>query len=171
MKLLRRLVGCLSALAVLSLPACDFGGRGYEDERLAHLTVGESTEQDVRKIFGTPSAVRGMPGGKGLVYPLGPQKLHTLLMKIDAGGKYQGREDLLTRANFAQFRRGMNKVDVLGMFGQPTRSEKHPSKQETTWEWRFLDAGKPSVFAVTFDSRGRAVSSAIGDTSGLFGDR
>ncbi len=155
-------------LALLSLLAC---GRNYEDERLSRLTEGESTEQDVRKIFGTPSAVRDMPGGKGLIYPLAPKKMHTLLMKIDAAGKYQGREDLLTRTNFARFRQGMNKVDVLAMFGQPTRSEKHPSKQQTAWEWRFLDAGNPKVFIVTFDLRGRAVSSAIEDDSGRTGDR
>lgn len=159
-KVFRWLVIGVLAQAVLSLLACDFG-RGYEDERLARLTVGWSTEQDVRGTFGTPSAVREMAGGKGLVYPLGPAKPHTLLIKIDAAGKYQGREDLLTRANFARFRQGMNKVDALGVFGQPTRSEKLASQQQTAWEWRFVDAGNPKVFIVTFDSRGRAISSAI----------
>ena len=158
---IRWLLGGLSALAVLSLLACDFRGRGYEDERLARLTEGKSTEQDVRKTFGTPSAVREMPDGKGLIYPLGPAKPHTLLIKIDASGKYRGREDLLTRANFARFRQGLSKVDVLGMFGQPTRSQKLTAQQPATWEWEFVDGRSPKVFTVTFDSRDRAISSAI----------
>ena len=161
----RRTLG-LPVLAAILLGACDFRGRGYEDERLGRLSVGESTEQDVRKTFGTPSAVRVMPDGKGLIYPLGPAKPHTLMIKLDAAGKYQGREDLLTRENFARFRQGMNKVEVLGMFGQPTRSEKQASQQQAaTWEWRFLDAGKPKLFVVQFDSRGKATSSALQDSA------
>jgi len=167
----RRLVIGVMGLAVISLVACDFGGRGYEDERLARLTVGRSTEQDVRKTLGTPSAVREMPSGKGLIYPLGPAKPHTLLIKIDASGKYQGREDLLTRANFARFRQGMNKVEVLGMFGQPTRSQKLTSQQQTAWEWRFVDAGGSKIFTVTFDSLGRAIGSAIKEDPGRPNDR
>ena len=37
--------------------ACDPGGRVYEDLRLAQLKVGESTEADVRRIFGPPDTV------------------------------------------------------------------------------------------------------------------
>lgn len=166
----RRTLG-LSVLAAMLFVACDFRGRGYEDERLGRLSVGESTEQDVRRTFGTPSAVREMSGGKGLIYPLGPAKPHTLLIKLDAAGKYQGHEDLLTRENFARFRQGMNKVEVLGAFGQPTRSEKQAAQQQATWEWRFLDAGKPKLFVVKFDSRGRAISSAIEDISDRPSDR
>ncbi len=169
--LFRWLVRGVLGLAVISLLACDFRGRGYEDERLAQLTVGRSTEQDVRRAFGTPSAMRETPNGKGLVYPLGPAKPHTLLIKIDAAGKYQGREDLLTRANFARFRRGMSKVEALGMFGQPTRSEKLTSQQQTAWEWRFEDAGSPKIFTVTFDSLGRAIGSAIEENPGRPNDR
>ena len=35
------------------------------------------------------SAVRDIAGGKGLIYLLGPEGPHTLLIKIDAKNKYQ----------------------------------------------------------------------------------
>jgi len=73
-----------AAGALLSLLACDPSGQVYEDLRLARLKPGESSEQDVRKLFGTPESVRTVGGGKGLVYPLGPEGAHTLLIKIGA---------------------------------------------------------------------------------------
>ena len=164
-KTIQRLVSFLAALTFVLLVGCDIRGRAYEDERLGRLSEGRSTEQDVRKVFGSPAAVRNIADGKGLIYPLGPEKPHTLLIKIDSGGVYQGREDLLSRENFARIRQGMSKVDVLGMFGQPTRSEKYPAKQQTAWEWRFLDSRVPRVFVVTFGPLGTVVSSAIEDNS------
>ncbi|MBA2412458.1 MAG: hypothetical protein H0V63_06490 [Burkholderiaceae bacterium] len=149
----------------LSMMACDGRGRAYEDERLRRLSTGDSTEQDVRKVFGNPAAVRNLTDGKGLIYPLAPEKPHTLLIKIDVGGRYQGREELLSRENFARIRPGMSKVDVLGMLGQPTRSDKYPAKQQTAWEWRFLDSNAQRVFVVRFGAQGTVASSTIEDNS------
>ncbi len=68
-------------------------------------------------------------------------------MKIDANGRYQGREDLLARrANFDRVHRGMKEVDVLGIFGRPARAERYPLKQQIAWEWRFLDGGRDACF-------------------------
>lgn len=160
-----------AAVAAISLMACDSRGRAYEDLRLARLTEGESTEQDVRKLFGAPAAVRDIAGGKGLVYPLGPEGPHTLLMKIDAGGKYRGRDDLLTRANFDRVTGGMKETDILVMLGRPGRAEKYALKQQAVWVWRFLDGIEARVFVVTFDAAGSVVSSAIEDDPRRFGGR
>lgn len=151
--------------------ACDSRGRAFEDLRLARLTEGESTEQDVRKLFGDPAAVRDMTTGKGLVYPLGPEGAHTLLMKIDAKGRYQGRDDLLTRENFARVTRGMKELDVLVMLGRPAHAEKYPLKQQSSWAWRFLDNVETRVFVVTFDTGGTVVGSAVEDDPRRFGGR
>ncbi len=156
--LVKSLLVVASALALI---ACDSRGRAYEDVRLMRLTEGESTDQDVRKLFGAPAAVRDLNGGKGLVYPLGPEGAHTLLMKIDAKGKYQGRDDLLTRSNFDRVTRGMKEVDVLVMLGRPGRAERFPLKQQSSWEWRFVDGGTERMFVVTFDERGTVVNTAI----------
>ena len=156
---------------LVALLGCDSRGRAYEDLRLARLTEGESTEQDVRKLFGNPAAVRDLTGGKGLVYPLGPESPHTLLIKIDSSGKYRGREDLLTRDNFNRVTLGMKEVDILVMLGRPARAERYPLKQQSAWEWRFLDGGETRVFVVTFDASGKVVASAIEEDPRRFGGR
>ncbi|MDQ3446626.1 MAG: hypothetical protein M3496_10715 [Pseudomonadota bacterium] len=155
------LQGVLMIGSLISLLACDPGGRAYEDTRLARLTEGESTEQDVRQLFGVPAATRTVAAGKGLVYPLGPEGPHTLLMKIDANGKYQGRENLLTRDNFNRVATGQSGSDVRGLLGPPGRTEKYALKQQTAWEWRFLDGNNTRVFVAMFDAAGTVVSSAI----------
>ncbi|MGZ9030981.1 MAG: hypothetical protein ACXW2G_06385 [Burkholderiaceae bacterium] len=147
--------------ALFSVAACDPGGQPYEDLRLARLKVGESTEQDVVRLFGVPTAVRSLPSGKGLVYPLGPEGAHTLLLRIGADGRYQGRENLLTRDNFGRITPGMAGEQVTALLGPPGRREPYALKQQTAWEWRFLDGNDTRLFVVMFDSSGRVVSSAI----------
>ena len=85
---LTRLIAACAAL--FSVSACDPAGQPYEDIRLARLKAGESTEQDVLRLFGQPAMVRTLPAGKGLVYPLGPEGAHTLLLRIGPDGRYQG---------------------------------------------------------------------------------
>jgi outer membrane protein assembly factor BamE (lipoprotein component of BamABCDE complex) len=155
--------------SLLGLLACDPSGRAYEDARLARLTEGQSTEQDVRQLFGVPSATREIAGGKGLIYPLGPEGLHTLLLRIDPNGKYQGRENLLTRDNFNRVAKGQSQSDVLDLLGRPGRTEKYALKQQTAWEWRFLDGNVTRVFVVMFDPAGTVVSSAIEEDPRLTG--
>ena len=155
------LQGVLMMGSLIWLFGCDPSGRAYEDTRLARLTEGESTEEDVRQLFGVPAATRTSGAGKGLVYPLGPEGPHTLLLKIDANGKYQGRENLLTRDNFNRVTAGQNGSDVRALLGPPGRTEKYALKQQTAWEWRFLDSNNTRVFVVMFDAAGAVVSSAI----------
>jgi len=136
--------------ALLAVVACDPSGQVYEDLRLTRLKAGESTEQDVRRLFGDPYAVRDVGDMKGLVYPLGPEGVHTLLIKIGPDGKYQGREDLLTRANFQRVGTGMTTAEVLAVLGPPGRTQEYKLKHETAWEWRFKDGAVVRVFVVTF---------------------
>ena len=153
--------GWMMFASLIALLACDPRGRAYEDVRLARLTEGESTEQDVRQLFGVPAATRNLADGKGLVYPLGPEGLHTLVLKIDGSGRYQGRENLLTHDNFGRVSPGQNERDVRALLGPPGRTEKYALKQQTAWEWRFLDGNDTRVFVVMFDAGGNVVSSAI----------
>lgn len=152
----------LAAVAALfSVAACDPSGKPYEDLRLARLKVGESTEQDVVRLFGAPAAVRSLPSGKGLVYPLGPQGAHTLLLRIGADGRYEGRENLLTRENFGRVTPGMTGDQVAALLGPPGSRQGYPLKQQTAWEWRFLDGNDTRLFVVMFDAAGRVVSTAV----------
>src|SRR5512134_1459991 len=134
-------VGLLRAavtLLLISVIGCDPGGRALEDLRLANLKAGVSTEQDVHRLFGTPSAVRESGGTKGLVYPLGPEGLHTLLLTFGVDGKYVGHENLLTRANFERIRPGLQQSEVLQRLGPAASTQSYSLKQQQAWEWRFL---------------------------------
>ena len=150
-----------AVVALFSVAACDPSGQPYEDLRLSRLKVGESTEQDVVRLFGAPTAVRSLPSGKGLVYPLGPQGAHTLLLRIGADGRYQGRENLLTRENFGRVTPGMPGDQVTALLGPPGSRQSYPLKQQSAWEWRFLDGNDTRLFVVMFDATGRVVSTAI----------
>lgn len=147
--------------ALFSVAACDPSGQPYEDLRLARLKADESTEQDVVRLFGAPTAVRSLPSGKGLVYPLGPEGAHTLLLRVGADGRYQGRENLLTRENFGRVAPGLTGDQVTALLGPPGRREGYPLKQQAAWEFRFLDGQDTRLFVVMFDSAGRVVSTAI----------
>ena len=164
-------MGCVLVATTIALLACDSRGRAFEDLRLARLNEGQSSEQDVRKLFGDPAAVRDITGGKGLIYPLGPEGPHTLLMKIDGKGKYQGREDLLTRGNFERVTPGLKELDVLVMLGRPGRAERNPLQQQSSWQWRFLDGHDTRLFVVTFDASGTVTSTAIEDDPRRFGGK
>ena len=156
---LGRVLAALAAL--LSVGACDPSGQPYEDLRLARLKVGESTEQDVVRLFGPPAAVRALPSGKGLIYPLGPQGAHTLLLRIGADGRYQGREYLLRRESFERVQPGMTQEAVVDLLGPPGGKQFYALKQQAAWEWRFLEEPFTKLFVVIFDTTGRVVSTAI----------
>ena len=159
MGLFGRVMAAVAAL--FSVAACDPSGQAYEDLRLARLKVGESTEQDVVRLFGPPAATRTLPAGKGLVYPLGPQGAHTLLLRIGADGRYQGRENLLTRENFGRVGPGMSGEEVTAVLGPPGGVHRYPLKKLTAWEWRFQDGVDTRMFVVMFDTAGRVVSTAV----------
>ena len=156
-----RLLRGVAALLVLSVIGCDPSGRPIEDLRLAKLKPGVSTEQDVRGLFGVPAFERESAGTKGLVYPLGPEGLHTLLLKIGADGKYVGHENLLTRANFERVKPGLQQSEVQQLLGPPGSSQDYALKQQRAWEWRFLDGQETRILVVMFDRSGIVVSTAI----------
>ena len=158
---LGRTVAAVAAL--FAVAACDPAGKPYEDLRLAKLKVGESTEQDVVHLFGAPAAIRKTGAGKGLVYPLGPEGVHTLLLKFGPDGRYQGREDLLTRDNFGQVKPGQLGDEVAAILGPPGRVMSYSLKKQSAWEWRFQDGHETRLFVVMFDDRGRVVSTAVED--------
>lgn len=158
---MRWLGAALAAGFVLATLGCDPSGKVYEDLRLAKLKEGQSTEQDVRRLFGTPQAVRDAGGGKQFVYPLGPEGAGTLLLKIGADGRYLGREDLLTRGNFQRIRDGMSGDDVVAVIGPPGRRQEYRLKNQTAWEYRFNDGAETRIYVVMFDAAGKVVSTAV----------
>ncbi len=68
-------------------------------------------------------------------------------------------------------RRGMKELDVLVMLGRPGRTEKYPLKQQSAWEWRFLDGHDTRLFVVTFDAGSTVVGTAVEDDPRRVGGR
>ena len=50
---------------------------------------------------------------------------------------------------------------VSDLLGPPGRKQFYALKQQTAWEWRFLDGNDTRIFVVMFDAAGRVVSTAI----------
>lgn len=157
----RTLRWLIAVAAAFTLLGCDPSGKVVEDLRVLKLKEGQSTEQDVRRLFGTPHSERNMDGGRGLVYPLGPEGAHTLLLKIGADGRYAGREDLLTRANFQRVRDGMSDAEVIAVLGPAGRAQTYRLKNQTAWEYRFNDGAETRMYVVMFDAAGKVVSTAV----------
>jgi outer membrane protein assembly factor BamE (lipoprotein component of BamABCDE complex) len=158
-----RITRGLAALLVFSMIGCEPSGRAIEDLRLAKLKPGVSTEHEVRGLFGAPAAERESGATKGLVYRLGQEGLHTLLLKIGADGKYLGHENLLTRANFERIKPGLRQSEVQQLLGPPGSSQDYALKRQRAWGWRFLDGQETRMFVVMLDNSGTVVSTAIED--------
>ena len=63
-------------------------------------------------------------------------------------------DDVILRVN-----PGMTREQVLGLVGPPLDVMGFPRKQETSWEYRFVDTwGYPSYLFVNFDPAGIVVS-------------
>ncbi len=161
-------MGCALVAATIALVACDSRGKAFEDLRLARLTEGVSSEQDVRALFGAPAAVRDIAIGKGLIYPLGPEGPHTLLLKDRRQGQVpRARRPTDARQSGACDARN-ERTRCAGDARPLGCTEKNPLKQQSAWEWRFLMA-TTHVFVVTFDARGSVVARRWEKTLGVRG--
>lgn len=154
----RRLV---VAATVLLLAGCDSGGRPVEDLRLLQLKAGQSTAEDVRRVFGIPDDQRAESGGEALIYPLGPEGAVTLALRIDAQGRYSGYDNLLTRANLERVRPGMDAAQVRSLLGRPGYEREFALQRERRWEWRLIDGPNTAMLVVIFGADGRVLGTAV----------
>lgn len=143
-------LGVLVALLV----ACDA-------QRVDKLEEGVATEADVRRQFGSPAAVAQRPdGSKLLEYPRQPEGWTNYAITIGPDGKMSSLRQLLTPANVARVKPGMDKLEVLELLGKTAKSQFFELKGEEIWDWRYMDGRQYKVFSVSFDRQGKVVSSA-----------
>ena len=151
-----RSVAVLVMLAGL-LAACD-------QQRIEQLEEGVSTEEQVRKQFGAPAAVRPQAdGSKLLEYPRQPEGHTNYEIVIGADGRMSSLRQLLTPANFAKVTPGIEKTQVMALLGRTARTQFYELKGEEVWDWRFMDGQQPKLFSVTFDRQGRVTATGISD--------
>ncbi len=141
--------------AVLSLIGCD-------PQRIAELEEGVSTEADVRAKFGEPEKVwDGTNGVRIFEYNRNPAGHKNYMISIGTDGKMTALRQVLTTENFAKVVPGMMMEDVRKMLGKPMKVTPYPLKNQTHYDWRWMDgpnASDAKVFTAIFNSDLRVVS-------------
>ena len=143
----------ISALALL-LAACD-------PQRISELEEGVATEADVRARFGQPEQVWDGPGGaKILEYNRQPAGQKNYMITIGTDGRMTALRQVLHPGNFAKIQPGMMMEDVRKLLGKPARVTPYALKNETAWDWRYVEPpNTPLVFTVWFNADMRVVRS------------
>ncbi|MDM0106438.1 outer membrane protein assembly factor BamE [Variovorax sp. J22R24] len=148
-----RLVAALLS-TVFWLAACDV-------KRISELEEGVSTEADVRARFGQPENIWDSPQGRVFEYNRQPQGQKNYMITIGADGKMSALRQVLTPENFDKVRPGMPMEDLRKLLGKPAKRTPYPLKNQTDWEWRWVQPpNSPMVFTATLSDDQRVVSAA-----------
>jgi hypothetical protein len=132
---------------VLALTGCD-------QQRIEGLEEGVATEADVRAKFGEPEQVwDGENGERIFEYNRQPSGHRNYMISIGTDGRMTALRQVLTPENFATIKPGMMMEEVRKKLGKPMRVIPYALKQETYYNWRYLeDSGNTSViFSVVMD--------------------
>lgn len=142
------------AVSVL-LGACD-------QQAIAELEEGISTEADVRQRFGPPEAVWDGPDGTQIYeYNRQPAGYQNYQITIGADGKMAALRQVLAPHNFERIQPGMPMEAVRRLLGKPMKITSFALKRETHYDWRWRNGPNESdsqVFTVVFDPDMRVVS-------------
>jgi hypothetical protein len=161
--LLQALSGLLCSLLMLG---CNQHGQPIEDFGIEKLTKGVSTESDVRAAMGEPETVwDDGNGARTLEYPKGPAGHRTWMIDLDASGTMRDYRQVLTQENFARVQPGMSQDEVRRLLGKPRSTVNFPLKNETVWDWRYMEsAGTEKLFNVHFNrDTGRVLGTSVSD--------
>lgn len=132
---------------------------GCDRQRIGELEEGVSSEADVRARFGEPENIWAAPDGRILEYNRQPQGQKNYMITIGADGKMVALRQVLTPENFARVRPGMAVEDLRKLLGKPASRTPYPLKNQTAWEWRWLQPpNSPMVFTAMLDDDQRVVS-------------
>ena len=152
MKPLNRIIRSLGAgaLAVLALVGCDA-------QRIRELEEDVSTEADVRERFGEPDGIwQESDGGRTLEYNRQPMGHQNYMITIGPGGKMTALRQVLAPHNFEKVQPGMDELAVRRLLGKPAKRMTFDLKQETDWDWNWIDPpNREMIFTVTFGPDGR----------------
>ncbi len=151
MQLFHRITAACAAVAttLLGLVACD-------QQRINALEEGLSTEADVRKAFGEPETIWPEPGGaRMLEYPRQPMGHQNYMITIGPDGVMTALRQVVAPHVFEQIKPGMTQEQVRRMLGKPARRMTYNLKQETDWDWNWIDPPNQEMeFTVTFGANG-----------------
>ena len=154
MKLFSRVTAALAAAAIsaLALVGCD-------EQKIKELEEGLSTEADVRAQFGEPERVwREEDGSRTFEYNRQPAGAKNYMITIGTDGKMSALRQVLAPHVFAKIVPGMDENAVRRMLGKPAKMMTFKLKQETDWDWNYIDPpNREMQFTVTFGPDGRVL--------------
>jgi hypothetical protein len=151
-------LGGLCLAVWLALSGCD-------QERIAKLEEGVSTEADVRTQFGPPLTERiNADGSKQLEYTRQPAGHRNYFIEIGVDGKMTALRQVLQPKYFAQIQPGMTALEVRGILGQPASVVPYALSGETHHNWRYLGEGpdQTQVFTAVLDKDGKVLRTSSG---------
>lgn len=114
-------------------------------------------ESQLRAQFGRPAAEYALEGGaKRLEYPMGPFQQTKYMVDVDASGRVQRVEQVLTAEKFARLRIGIDdRAVVRREFGIPLYERPYPLAGLIAWMYPYKENGVwDSEMAVYFDKDG-----------------
>ena len=124
----------MRALSVLSAALLIAGCAGYGP---GDLKPGQA-EADVRARMGEPTDRASLPnGGSRLDYARGPMGGHTYRIDLDASGRVQTVQQILTEANFETVRPGQARADVRERLGRPSEQRVGWRGVGEVWSYRY----------------------------------
>ncbi len=134
---------------------------GCDQQRIDALEEGVSTEAEVRAQFGQPTTIwPEADGARTFEYNRQPQGNQNYMITIGPDGTMTALRQVLAPHVFEQVRPGMSQEQVRRLLGQPAQRTTYDLKQETDWDWRWMDPPtRQMVFTVTFGSDGRVLRS------------
>jgi len=142
---------------------------GCDNQAIRELEEGVATEADVRARFGEPENIWDAPGGTHILeYNRQPAGQKNYQITIGLDGKMTALRQLLTPENFAKVQPGMAMEDLRKMLGKPAKRIPYALKNETEWEWRWLQPpNSPMVFTAVLNSDQRVVRSGSSPDRGV----
>ncbi len=122
------------ASSALSAALLLVGCAGYGPGNLAP----GQTEADVRARMGEPTDRASLPaGGSRLDYARGPMGAHTYRIDLDATGRVQSVQQILTESNFEAVRPGETPADVRERLGPPAEQRVGWRGVGEVWSYRY----------------------------------
>ena len=153
-----------SASAALAVMAAALLLAGCDPQRISELEEGVATEQDVRARFGQPDNVwDGAGGARILEYNRQPSGQKNYMITIGPEGRMSALRQVLNPDNFARVLPGMMMEEVRRMLGKPAKTITYSLKNETAWDWRYVQPpNTPMVFTVWFNPDMRVLRTTTG---------
>ena len=160
--------------ACFALLLAAFFSFGCDNQRIAELEEGVSTEADVRAKFGEPEAIWDAPTGvvspgttpgtRVFEYNRQPEGHKNYQLSIGPDGKLSALRQLLTPENFAKVAVGMPMESVRKMLGKPAEIKRYDLANETHMNWRFMEAGTHTskIFSAVLNSDLKVLRTEIG---------